>query len=277
MEYANLTCPICGEALQRSDRTYACGKKHSFDIARQGYVNLLPVQNKRSKNPGDTRDMVAARKSFLDRGHYQPIADAVCRLLGGSLSGSAPVLLDAGCGEGYYLTALQRQLEEAGREPCCMGVDISKEAVRFAAARNKQALWITASAARLPFRDASVDGVMSMFALTVPEEFRRVLKPGGCFLEVTAGRDHLMALKNLIYSEIIEKQAKPAPGYPGFTSLAQEVLEFPVELTEPQEVQQLLSMTPHFWRITRDGAARAAAATGLRDRAQVELRLYRRD
>ena len=271
MNYEMLICPNCGAPLVQRDRSFFCGNNHCYDIARQGYVNLLPVQFKRSKNPGDTRDMVAARRDFLDRGHYQPISDRVAGLLGDVL-GERPVVLDAGCGEGYYLTQLQRQL----REPVCMGVDISKEAVRFAAVRNKNALWLTASAARLPIASGSVDAVMSMFALTVPEEFLRVLKPGGYFLEVTAGRGHLMGLKTLIYSEILEKQAKPAPGYPGFTLERQETLEFPVELHSGEEVRQLLSMTPHFWRITRAGAERAAAAETLSDTAQVLFRLYRR-
>jgi 23S rRNA (guanine745-N1)-methyltransferase len=156
-----------------------------------------------------------------------------------------------------------------------LGVDISKEAVRYAAGRNKKALWITASAAHLPVQAGSLDAVMSMFALTVPEEFARVLKPQGYFLEVTAGRGHLMGLKSLIYSELVEKQEKH-PDCPGFRLLSQETLEFPISLKEPGEVLELLSMTPHFWRITKEGAQRAAEAQTLADTAQVELRLYQR-
>lgn len=271
MEMTHLICPICGEALSREDKRFLCRKNHSFDMARQGYVNLLPVTQKHSKNPGDTRDMVAARRAFLDKGYYAPIAEKVAELLGARLP-EAPHVLDAGCGEGYYMSFLQSRLTRG----TFLGVDISKDAVRFAAGRNKNALWITASAAHLPLESASQDAVMSMFALSVPEEFARVLAPGGYFLEVTAGRGHLMTLKNIIYSKIIEKQAKKEPGYPGFTLVSQEMIEFPVELRSNVEIMQLLSMTPHFWRITKEGAARAAAAETLSDLAQVEFRLYQK-
>jgi 23S rRNA (guanine745-N1)-methyltransferase len=270
MERTILTCPLCGGNLTQEGKTWSCPKNHSFDVAKQGYVNLLPVQQKHSKNPGDTRDMVAARRSFLEKGHYAPIARRVAELLRPVLPES-PTVLDAGCGEGYYLSQLQAALGTGD----FLGVDISKEAVRYAAGRNKNALWITASAAHLPVGSGSLDAVMSMFALTVPEEFSRVLKPQGYFLEVTAGRGHLMGLKSLIYSELIEKQEKH-PDCPGFRLVSQETLEFPISLEEPGEVQELLSMTPHFWRITKEGAQRAAAAEGLQDMAQVEFRLYQR-
>lgn len=264
-----LQCPVCGALLEKKDRTLVCPKGHSFDIARQGYVNLLPVTQKHSRHPGDTRDMVAARRAFLDQGWYAPIAGKVWELFGTKLPES-PKVLDAGCGEGYYMSQLMGHFS-AGH---FIGVDISKDAVRYAAGRCKSALWLTASAAHLPIAFGSMDGVMSMFALTVPEEFGRVLKPGGWFLEVTAGRDHLMALKALIYPEIIQKQEKNQRDYPGFVLRQEETLEFELHLTEHQEIMQLLSMTPHVWRIGKEGAQRAAEASELHDRAQVLFRLY---
>lgn len=269
MKDSMLICPHCGNHLLREERRFVCEKNHSFDVAKQGYVNLLPVNQKHSKNPGDTRDMVAARRVFLDKGHYAPIAEKVAELLSPVLPEN-PAVLDAGCGEGYYLTELMKSIGDGA----CMGVDISKDAVRFAAGRNKQALWLTASAAHLPIETGALDSVMSMFALTVPEEFHRVLKPGGYFLEVTAGRGHLMGLKNLIYSEIIEKRDKGDRNLPGFRLVKTEVLEFPLELHTNEEIMQLLSMTPHFWRITKEGAKRAEEAKSLRDMAQVEFNLY---
>ena len=264
-----LQCPVCGAFLEKKERALVCASGHSFDIARQGYVNLLPVNQKHSKHPGDTRDMVAARRAFLDQGYYAPIAEKVWELLGTKLP-KDPRVLDAGCGEGYYMSQLMEHFA-AGH---FIGVDISKDAVRYAAGRCKSALWLTASAAHLPVASGSMDGVMSMFALTVPEEFCRVLKPGGWFLEVTAGRDHLMALKTLIYPEIIQKQEKNQRDYPGFVLRQEEMLEFELHLTEHQEIMQLLSMTPHVWRIGKEGAQRAAEASELQDRAQVLFRLY---
>ncbi len=266
-----LCCPVCGQALRETDTGLICPNRHSFDRARQGYVNLLPVTQKHSRNPGDTRDMVAARREFLDRGYYAPIAEKL-RQLALPLLPECPYVLDAGCGEGYYLTRLQ----ECFAGGCFFGVDISKDAVRFAAARNKNAVWLTASAAHLPLRDGCLDMVLGMFSLSAPEEFLRVLKPGGYYLEVTAGRDHLMGLKALIYPKITEKAPKLTPGYPGFSLLADTTLTFSFTLRDTQDIVRLLSMTPHFWRITGEGAERARNARELRDTAEVLFRIYQK-
>ncbi len=265
-----LRCPICREPLMPEQRTLRCPRGHCFDQARQGYYNLLPVTQKHSRHPGDTREMVAARKEFLDGGYYAPIAEKVAELVLPLLP-ERPSILDAGCGEGYYLSGLQSRCG-AGQ---FVGVDISKDAVRYASVRNKNALWLTASAAHLPLIDQGFHLVLSMFALSVPEEFHRVLRPGGWFLEVTAGREHLPGLKSLIYAVRTEKAPQTAKEYPGFCLEREELLEFPFVLDSSKEIMNLLTMTPHFWRISREGAQRAAHADSLRDTAQVLLRLYR--
>ena len=120
-----LLCPVCGAELEKQEHALRCSAGHSFDIARQGYVNLLPVQQKRSLHPGDTREQVASRRRFLDTGLYAPICDALCETAA-ELGASGPVL-DVGCGEGYYAARLARAL---GCE--LVGLDISKESVRCA-------------------------------------------------------------------------------------------------------------------------------------------------
>ena len=262
-----LLCPVCGQVLHRETGCWQCEKRHSFDIARQGYVNLLTVDRKHAKHPGDTREQVAARKAFLDAGYYTPIAQTVCRLL---IPFAPKAVLDAGCGEGYYMTRLQEALPEAEYA----GIDISKDAVRFAAVRNKQALWLTGTAAALPFPDENFDVVLSMFALTVEGEFARVLRPGGHYLQVIAGPDHLMGLKTVIYPEILRKEKNLHPELTGFILRHTETLEFPFTVEGNEQVQNLLSMTPHFWRISREGAQRLAILDRLEDRAQIVLNLY---
>lgn len=265
-----LLCPVCGQTLQQEERCWRCENRHSFDIARQGYVNLLTVDRKHAKHPGDTKEMVAARKAFLDAGYYSPIAETVIEL-------TAPLapqtVLDAGCGEGYYLTRLQQALPHAEYA----GLDISKDAVRFAAVRNKHALWLTGTAAALPFPDGSFDGLLSMFALTVESEFARVLKPNGWYLQVIAGQEHLMGLKQIIYPEILRKDKVLHGELKGFRLERTETLEFSFTVEENQQVQNLLSMTPHFWRISKEGALRLAETRQLTDRAQVIFNLYRKE
>lgn len=262
-----LLCPLCGEALERQAHCCKCPRGHSFDIARQGYINLLPPQHKHSLNPGDTREQVAARRRFLEGGFYAPIADALCAL-GAAHRCSGPIL-DVGCGEGYYSARLAKAL---GAE--LMGLDISKEAVRYAAGRYKDAGWLCATASRLPVRDGSVGLLTSLFALTMPEEFRRVLRPEGAFIQVLAAEDHLLGLKSVIYSRLLRKEKNSVPEVPGFRLAESVPLRFAFSL-EGQQVQDLLAMTPHYYRISKEGAARLAATERLTDTASCVLNLYR--
>ena len=259
-------CPVCGQPLAREDRCYVCANRHSFDIARQGYVNLLAVQQKHSLHPGDTREQVLSRREFLEGGFYTPIRDSLCRLA----SGEQGPILDVGCGEGYYSTRLAEALSAE-----LTGLDISKEAVRCAAAKYKNAGWLCASAAHLPVQTGAVGLVTSLFALTVPEEFHRVLRPGGAFIQVLAAEDHLLGLKNIIYPALTQKEKCGTPVLPGFTLEKSEHVTFSFTV-EGAQVQNLLSMTPHVYRISREGAERLRRTEVLTDRASCILNLYRR-
>ena len=262
-----LICPICGNILTREGKQWRCEKSHSFDIARQGYVNLLPVQQKHSLHPGDTREQVLSRRSFLESGAYAPIVETVCELA--KTHGAHGDILDVGCGEGYYGT---RVAEALGSE--LTGLDISKEAVRCAAAQYKSARWICGTASHLPVESHSAGLLMSMFALTLPEEFRRVLAEDGVFIQVLAAQDHLMGLKSIIYPEILLKEKDSVPELPGFRLEETRALSF--EFTaEGEQIQNLLSMTPHFWRISAEGAARLAETKLLKDRASVVVNVYK--
>ena len=262
-----LLCPICAAPLRPTDKTFRCAAGHSFDMARQGYVNLLPVQNKRSLNPGDTREQVLCRRAFLEAGFYAPIAQALCAAAK-ELNCAGPIL-DVGCGEGWYSTQLAQALEAP-----LTGLDISKEAVRCAAAKYKQAQWICGSAARLPVADGSVGLLTSLFALTVPEEFRRVLGPEGYYFQVLAQEDHLLGLKSIIYPTLTHKEKNTAPELPGFTLVRRIPIRFDFTV-EGQQVQNLLSMTPHVYRISKEGAQRLAETDRLRDTASAVLNIYR--
>ena len=264
-----LICPICGNELHRVERAYRCANGHSFDMARQGYVNLLTVQQKHSLNPGDTRDQVLSRRAFLEAGYYAPIAQAIihtARELG--LSGR---ILDAGCGEGYYSA---KAAVELGME--LTGLDISKEAVRCAAAKYKGPTWLTATAAHMPVPGKSADLVMSLFAVTMPEEFARVLTDEGCFFQVLAAQDHLLGLKSIIYPELKLKEKDSVPALPGFRLEKTRPIRFTFTV-EGEQVQNLFSMTPHVFRIGKEGADALRATKILTDTASCVLNVYRKN
>ena len=262
-----LKCPLCGGWLAASEKTLRCDSGHSFDMARQGYVHLLPVQSKHSAAPGDTREQVLSRRAFLETEAYAPICDA---LTGAARArGIRGQLLDAGCGEGWYSARLASELGLA-----LTGLDISKEAVRCAAAKYKGHQWLCASASRLPVEDGSVDLLTSLFAVTFPEEFRRVLKRDGYLFQVLAAQDHLMGLKNIIYDEILLREKDSVPDLPGFTLEESIPIRFTFTV-EGDQVGDLFSMTPHVYRIGPAGAERLRATKILTDTASCVLNIYR--
>ena len=260
-----LICPICQLPLVQEGSSLRCGRNHSFDMARQGYVNLLPVQQKRSLHPGDTREQVLSRRAFLESGAYTPIVEAVKN----AARGHGGPILDVGCGEGYYAV---RVAEHLGVE--LTGLDISKEAVRCAAAQYKGHRWLCGTAAHLPIAEDSVGILMSMFALTMPLEFHRVLKSDGIFIQVLAAQDHLMGLKSIIYPEILLKDKDSVPELEGFKLVSSTPVRF--EFTaQGEQIGNLLSMTPHFWRISAEGARRLKETTTLTDTASCVVNVYR--
>ena len=262
-----LICPLCARILTRRENRYVCPENHSFDIARQGYVHLLPVQNKRSLNPGDTREQVLSRRSFLEAGFYAPISRALMEEAEAlAVRGD---ILDVGCGEGYYSAALAEKLGLP-----LTGLDISKEAVRCAAAKYKNARWLCASAAHIPVKDGSAALLTSLFAITLPEEFSRVLEDGGYFLQVLAAEDHLLGLKSIIYPELKFREKDTVPELPGFTLVKSRSIRFDFTV-EGEQVRNLFSMTPHVFRIGKAGADRLAKTEKLTDTASWVLNVYR--
>ena len=235
-----LICPHCRAPLVNQARNWSCSNGHSYDQARQGYLNLLLVQHKNSRQPGDTPTMLGHRQAFLDGGHYQPVSDQVNRLLGEQAPGA---IVDMGCGEGYYTDRLARALPAAD----CAGLDISKDAVIKACRRNREIQWLVGSSARLPVADTSVDAALSIFSPWSWEECLRVLRPGGHLLLVGPHADHLLALRSKLYDSVhpTPELIKTLPA--GLQIVDDQVLRYPLDLST-HALTDLLGMTPHGWR-----------------------------
>ena len=282
--FQKLACPLDGARLQHIGSVWRCAAGHSFDIASQGYANLLPVQNKRSLDPGDSKEMVAARRRFLNAGHYEPIAAATSLAALLDLTpGSMASCLDAGCGEGYYL----RQLAAASgklKALAVLGLDISKWAVLSAAKQNKaqdkalsknneQANWVVGSNAKLPVLPGTLDRVLCMFGFPVYTEFARVLKADGQLVQVDAGPDHLRELREIIYPVVKPERTNATVAPDGFFCLTTETVRYTLALDGSEQIADLLAMTPHLYRASAEGRARAAALTSLS--LTVDVRLQR--
>ncbi|WP_346795565.1 methyltransferase domain-containing protein [Halomonas sp. Bachu 37] len=276
-----LACPLDGDPLQFDGGGWRCAAGHAFDIAKQGYVNLLPVQQKRSGDPGDSKVMVAARQRFLDAGHYQPVADAVSEtVLSGSSSRAPLSCLDAGCGEGYYLRRLAAAAP-ATRPLSLIGLDISKWAVLAAAKqdarRTPQARWVVGGNASLPVQSGTLDRLMCLFGFPVHGEFARVLKPGGKLLQVEAGPGHLRELREIIYPVLKPERASHVDKLEGFVHQDTQDIRYSLELDGAETIADLLAMTPHFYRASPEGRERAAALEALKVTVDVRITTWMRD
>ena len=264
----NLICPICEKPLFRQGNRFLCPENHSFDIARQGYVNLLPIQRKHSAHPGDTREQVLSRREFLSGGFYAPIAEALAAAAK-KYDACGPIL-DVGCGEGYYCTRLAKAMNAE-----LTGLDISKDAVRCAAGKYKDARWLCATAAQIPVEDGAAGLLTSLFAITLPEEFHRVLRKNGLFFQVLAAQDHLLGLKKIIYDQLIFREKDTIPELPGFALLESIPIRFTFTV-EGSQVQNLFAMTPHLFRVSKAGADRLRETQSLTDTASCVLNVFRR-
>lgn len=269
--FSQLCCPLDGAGLTLNDKTWRCEHGHSFDVAKQGYVNLLPVQNKRSKDPGDSKAMVQARSRFLAEGFYAPLAEA---LAGTVIVAPAGSLLDAGCGEGYYL---RHVLDTAGTRDVAIkaaALDISKWAVQAAAKRDPRVSWLVASNNSIPVPDSSIDTLLCVFGFPVESEFKRVLSDAGRLIMVDPAPGHLHELKQVIYDEVKEKPSN-LPISDTWQLASEQRVTFSVELPSREVIHDLLAMTPHLYRASSAGRARAEALTSLTVTVDVWLRVFK--
>ncbi|GAB6261688.1 23S rRNA (guanine(745)-N(1))-methyltransferase [Photobacterium sp. R1] len=238
-------CPLCHQPLEHRENYWRCQQNHQFDQAKEGYVNLMPVHHKSSKNPGDNKEMMQARRAFLEAGHYAPMKDKVVALLHRYAPANSHRLLDIGCGEGYYTSAF-RALSDQHPALTVHGLDISKVAVRYAAKRYKDCHSCVASSHRLPFADNSLDAMVRIYAPCKADEITRTLKPGGILLTVTPAARHLHQLKAQIYDEVRPHDI-PAESLPGMSLIHEEQLHYEMTL-DGKEATALMQMTPFAWK-----------------------------
>jgi 23S rRNA (guanine745-N1)-methyltransferase len=258
----NLVCPIDGEKLTQKNKQLVCDNGHTFDIARQGYVNLLPVQHKRTKQPGDSKAMVLARTEFLNSGIYQPIARQLTEIVFSQLKQDNEIcLLDAGCGEGYYSDAVINDLSDrdASNIVSFVGLDISKDAIIQSTKRNKDISWVVGTNRQPPVENESVDIILCLFGFLSVEGFNKILKPGGKIILVDPGPGHLKELREIIYAEVKKQDQLESlqKEMPGFSLVERKSLRFKEKITNNEQLNHLLIMTPHFYRASKEGRATA--------------------
>jgi len=268
-------CPVCTATLTQIGRCLSCANNHSFDLAKEGYTNLLLVNQKNSKAPGDSKLMLSARRDFLQAGYYQPLADKIIEMLRPYLLGSDSYFLDCGCGEGYYSEQIYRALM-----PNIRGIDIARDGVRLAAKRFKSLLladaanaqFAVASSFNLPLPEHQLDAILQVFAPVSESELRRVLKSDGVYCDVSPGPKHFTQLKQQIYREAREHEMPVLAS--GFTLLSEERVSFEIELKHNIDLQNLLMMTPLYWKGSVTAKTRLMAMDSFTLSIDFVLRLY---
>ncbi len=272
------TCPVCGEkgldnALLHIEGSSAkCPKNHSFDISAKGYMNLLLSQHKNVKDPGDSKEMVAARRNFLGSGAYQPLAEGLCKAAEELCADiSSPVIADCGCGEGYYTAAIHDALTACGKQPQIFGVDISKNALAAAKPhfRGRCISSAVASVFRLPVQSGSVDVATVIFAPFVTEELKRILRSGGYIITAIPSERHLFGLKSVLYDEVRLNEVKPYE-IEGLEFLGKQEISFTLELTSQEQLNSLFMMTPYYYKTSPRDSNRIYSYFGTHDSFSTE-------
>lgn len=279
-----IICPVCGGALHRESKSLICENGHTFDIAKAGYVNLLPPGKEKNARTGDEKNMVKARVDFLAKNHYGKISDAAAAMIRKHCGDGFVSCADMGCGEGYHTCRIAERLET-----CVMlGFDASKYAAECASKLSKSkgmmprdgvgaehgsdasAYFFPANLFRLPVREHSLDAAVSMFAPIAGEESARILKEGGKLIVVSSGRDHLLEMRSLIYDEV--HFSDPSVAVPeGFRKVDEENLKYTFTLTSREDIEALFVMTPFYYKTTEKGRERLLRSDSLTITAEVNL------
>lgn len=268
-------CPVCGEPLTQTEKSYTCPSGHSFDRAAAGYVNLLLANQKHSTAPGDDKGMAKARRAFLSGGWYRPLRDKLCELTC-TIASDSSCILDAGCGEGYYTAGIYEALCQAGKTPRMAGTDISTFVIKPAAKKVKAVEFAVASSYRLPLETASVDVLINCFSPMAREEFCRILKPGGTLLYVVPAAKHLWELKEVLYETPYENEEQTIL-YDGLTEIAVVPVNTNMDLPNQSVIHNLFQMTPYYWKTPKSGTDRLSQLDTLSVTASFRIHVFKRD
>ncbi|MGY5450033.1 23S rRNA (guanine(745)-N(1))-methyltransferase [Agarivorans sp. MS3-6] len=264
-----IICPICQASLSKQNKQWFCDNGHCFDQAKEGYTNLLAVQHKHSKQPGDSKAMLQARQQFLNQGHFAFLASAINQTLNRY---QASKILDIGCGEGYYTESIQHHQVQA---ESVIGIDIAKDGVRMAAKRCKQAQFFVASNHRLPIADASVDWIVKVFAPSNNQELLRVSQANAYLLKVVPGANHLSHLRKLLYKEV-QSHREDAEEMEGWQLVEQQKIN-QLSVLNQQDMNALCMMTPFAWKKNQQLAEHLSTQQQFEMDFEFVLQLYQRN
>lgn len=269
-------CPKCKEQLNKTANSLVCKNGHSFDLARQGYVNLLLPNKRHSLSPGDSREMVLSRRRFLESGKYDIFSDKLNEIVSALSANSQKItIIDCGCGEGYYDGRLCEHLEKLKINYEVCGFDISKEAVKAAAGKYKQISLAVASTFDIPVKENTADIAISVFSPMVEKEFCRILKPNGYLIYAVPGVRHLMGLKEAVYDEPYENTLKDTQ-YQGFDYVDRYSVSGKITVSG-EEAVDLFKMTPYYYKTELSAIDKICLKGEIETEIQFDFLVYKKE
>lgn len=230
-----IICPNCNNRLIENNKTYKCVNNHSFDIAKEGYINLLLNKPK----AGDNLNMIKSRKNFLAKGYFDPLLNKILYDLK-QLNLNNPNIIDLGCADGYYTNSIRAVYQSI------LGIDISKDAIKYASKSYNDILFIVANSKAIPIKDETVDLVISIFAPVFLDEIKRILKKDSYLLKVTPNSDHMLELKQILYEDVYLTKEKQIVDI-NFSLIYDDNLTYKV-LLKHNEIINLFTMTPYSYK-----------------------------
>ena len=260
-------CPKCKKALNKTGNSLKCENGHCFDIASEGYVNL--VMGKISG--GDSPEMCRARHEFLNAGYYEPFSKGISSVI---KEFSALKICDAGCGEGYYSRVIKGENENAE----IVGFDLAKTSVKYASkaerSKNDPINYAVCGIFDMPLPDNSYDALISVFAPVPDKEAYRILKDGGIMVVCHPGKDHLSGLKSLVYDTPYDNEETDTV-YDGFVKIRDDRVKYDVTVAK-EHISSLFLMTPYYWKTSKADAEKLDSAVDLKTTLDFIISIYRK-
>lgn len=273
-------CPNCSKQLKQGQKQYFCPNGHCFDIAKQGYVNLLLSSHIGTGKPGDSKEMIKSRREFLDKGYYQEFSDALNNMVIETLTAEQSdnfSIFDAGCGEGYYVSRLKKQSSKLVNKKHLdiYGIDVSKSAIQYAAARDKDIRFAVASSYHVPLLTSSVDCILCIFAPRDEQEFKRILKPSGKLIVAAPGPNHLYSLKEFLYDspDIIGQKGTVGEG---FTLADHKNVSYSISVENTEDMYNLFKMTPYSRHADAEAENKLKSSGFFKTEVDINIRMYQK-
>jgi len=261
-------CPVCNNSLIEQESKFSCENNHCFDKAKQGYVNLLMSQQSSLKRHGDDKLMVKSRRDFLNKGFYSALCEEISKTIS-SVKRTECVLLDIGCGEGYYTSYIKTVCNISD----VYGIDISKNALQYAGKSDDSIKYAVASAFQLPFADKSADIILNIFAPCAYSEFHRVLKDDGYLIKVVPMSEHLWELKKIIYDNPYKN--KPEIRNDELFSVEDvKELKYKINLTTKEDIFNLFTMTPYYYKTSKADSEKLLKLESLTTTVHFAIEIY---